>query len=241
MKCNDRKLFGVNKNDQIKALVFDLDGTLFDTLPSLAGAANAVLRHAGLQEVPAHMLRIPLSQGLGPMFSYALALQPKELDLAASQALAEQFLSVYAHQFFPQARLYEGVLELMEHLRSDGLNLAICTNRDRVSAQALLAASPLAGYFATVVGRGDAPQPKPAPDLLLHTLHRLAVSPSQVLFVGDSLLDARCAEQSQVRFAAYLGGYAAQAEDLQPYVLRFEHHAQLADWVRAEAEANAHA
>lgn len=231
MKHYVRKLIIVNINDQIEALVFDLDGTLFDTLPSLAAAANEVLRQAGLDEIAEQMLRTPLSQGLDFMFSHALALQPREPAPGTQQVLAEQFSTLYAHQFLRQARLYDGVTELIRRLHASGIPLAVCTNRDRASAQALLAGSSIDGYFAAVVGRGDAPQPKPAPDLLLRTLDMLALPAPQVLFVGDSLMDARCAEQSQVRFAAHLGGYAAQHEDLQPCVLQFAHHAQLSDWV----------
>lgn len=221
----------MNKSDHIQAVVFDVDGTLFDTLPSLAAAANDVLIQAGLCEVPMARLRAALSEGLRPMFRQALALQPSPPDAKQAAQLEEDYLVHYTQHWLAAAPLFARAAETLAALKTRGLKLGICTNRDRRSTDALLASTALAGRFDAIVGLGDAPAPKPAADPLLQVLQQLALSPSQVLFVGDSAMDARCAQAAQVRFAAHLAGYAGQPADLLPQVMGFEGYDQLTQWV----------
>ncbi|HCY15183.1 MAG: hypothetical protein A2Z93_07975 [Curvibacter sp. GWA2_64_110] len=221
----------MNKSDHIQAVVFDADGTLFDTLPSLAAAANDVLIQAGLCEVPMALLRSALSEGLRPMFRQALALQATAPHENLAAQLEEDYLAHYMQRWLATAPLFARAAETLATLKSQGLKLGICTNRDRRSTDALLASAALAGSFDAIVGLGDAPAPKPAADPLLQVLQQLALSPSQVLFVGDSAMDARCAQAAQVRFAAHLAGYAGQPADLLPQVMGFEGYDQLTQWV----------
>ena len=221
----------MNTNDHIRAVAFDLDGTLFDTLPSLTAAANEVLRHAGLRAVPQESLRAALSEGLRALFDTALALQPEQPSADDALALERQFLRCYEDRWLDQAVLYAGVSAMVGTLRERCLPLAICTNRDRESTAVLLAAAGLATSFDVVVGLGDAARPKPAPEPMLRVLDRFALPPAQLLFVGDSRLDARCAELSRVRFAAHLGGYSSRPDDLQPCEMPFTDYAALHDWV----------
>lgn len=116
-------------------------------------------------------------------------------------------------------------------LKSQGLKLGICTNRDRASTEVLLAQAGISSMFDAIVGMGDAARPKPAADPLEMVLERMEISAAEALYVGDSGLDATCAELSQVRFAAHLGGYAEQSGDLLPNVLSFSTYDQLTDWV----------
>jgi phosphoglycolate phosphatase len=90
----------------------------------------------------------------------------------------------------------------------------------------LLAQSCVADYFEVIVGMGDVPHPKPAPDPILTALDRLGVSAREALFVGDSGVDALCAQQAQVGFSAHLAGYCEQASDLLPNVFSFSNYAE---------------
>jgi len=233
-----RSMANMNKNDHIRAVVFDIDGTLVDTLPSLAAAANDVLIQAGLHEVPMARLRAALSEGLRPMFRQALALQPSPPDARQAAQLEEDYLTHYTQRWLSAAPLFAQVPETLGALKTQGLRLGICTNRDRDSTEALLAANALTVGFDAIVGLGDAPAPKPAADPLLKVLQQLELPPSQVLFVGDSVMDARCAQAAQVRFAAHLAGYAGQPEDLLPQVMGFDAYDQLTPWVLAHLPAH---
>ena len=84
---NVRNIHLMNTNAQLKAVIFDVDGTLFDTLPSLSAAANDVLAQAGRHEVSMSLLRSALNEGLRPMFRQAIALQSAPVDAVAATQL----------------------------------------------------------------------------------------------------------------------------------------------------------
>lgn len=221
----------MNMGNHIRAVVFDVDGTLLDTLPSLVLAANEVLRNAGLREVPLELMRPALSAGLGPMFRQALALQRAPLVPERAALLEEEFHAIYVRRWLRQARLFSGVSALLSALRGRGIPLGICTNRDRVTTAALLSNAGIDLCFDAIVGLGDAPEPKPAASPLLRVLQMLDAAPAETVFVGDSGMDARCADLSQVRFAAHLKGYAAGFCELEPNVLHFERYQHLTEWI----------
>lgn len=221
----------MNINDHFRAMVFDVDGTLFDTLPSLAAAANEVLEHAGLRAIAMPLLRPALSEGLVPMFRQALALQTETIPDGTAAQLEEDYLALYMQRGLATTRPFPGAAAALEAFATQGLRLAICTNRDRASTDALLAAATFPVDFEVIVGIGDAPLAKPAADPLLRVLELMGLPPSQVLFIGDSAIDARCAQAAQVRFAAHLGGYASHPDDLLPQVAGFDGYDQLTQWV----------
>lgn len=221
----------MNTNDHFRAIIFDLDGTLFDTLPSLVAAAHRVLAPAGTDRAPIAPLRVALSEGLMPMFRAAVTLLSRPRDATDAAALADTCMRHYLDAELRSATLYAGVPDMLDALRARGVRLAVCTNRDRESSEVLLAEAGIAAYFECLVGLGDAPRPKPAADPLLHALHLLNLPAGAVLFVGDSGMDATCARLSQVRFAAHRDGYAAQPTDLAPHVMAFDRYPQFTDWV----------
>jgi phosphoglycolate phosphatase len=227
----------MNKNDQIKAVVFDVDGTLFDTLPALSAAANDVLTQAGMEQVPSELLRPALNAGLMSLFRKALAVQPAgaDLDAQAASRLENAYMACYTERWLATTPLFAGAAEALAALQAQGLKLGICTNRDRASTDVLLKSAAIDGMFDVIVGIGDAPQPKPAADPLLLVLERLGMPAAEVLFVGDSVMDSLCAQLCEVRFAAHLDGYASHACDLLPNVMTFSAYDRFAHWVLAPA------
>src|SRR5665647_2634297 len=181
---NVRSIHLMNTNAQFRAVIFDVDGTLFDTLPSLSAAANDVLAQAGRHEVSMSLLRSALNEGLRPMFRQAIALQSAPVDAVAATQLEIEYMAHYGRRWLSTAPLFAGVTEALVALRSQGLKLGICTNRDRASTQVLLASASFADSFDAIVSLGDAPLPKPAADPLLLLMERLQVSPAEALFVG---------------------------------------------------------
>lgn len=238
-----RSISTMNKIDHIfGAVVFDVDGTLFDTLPSLVAAANEVLEDADLNAIELPLLRPALSEGLVPMFRQALALQTQTIRAETAARLEHGYLSRYMQNKLTTAKPFEGVAAALKAFAAQGLRLAICTNRDRASTDALLAAANFPAEFEVIVGIGDAPEAKPAADPLLRVLQLMRLSPSQAIFVGDSAFDTRCAQSAKVSFAAHLGGYATHPDDLFPHALSFDSYDQLTQWVlkRQPTKKDAH-
>ena len=165
------------------------------------------------------------------MFRQAIALQSAPVDAVAASQLEIQYMAYYERRWLSTAPLFAGVTDALAALKSQGLKLGVCTNRDRASTEVLLASASIADSFDAIVSLGDAPLPKPAADPLLLLMERMEISASEALFVGDSGMDACCAQLSKVRFAAHLGGYAGQPSDLLPNVLSFAGYEQLTSWV----------
>ena len=228
-----RSIQDMNTNDQIRTVVFDVDGTLFDTLPSLAAAANEVLVLAGLQAVEPQHLRPALSQSITAFFQSALRLQAASVPLALGSRLEDAFAHRYASHWLHQAVVYDGALDLLSMLRSRRIALGICTNRDQGSTRTLLDKAGLTGFFDAIVGLGDTEHPKPDAAPLHLALTQLGGTPRTALFVGDSGIDAACAQAAGVPLAAHLGGYAADPDDLRPCTVAFSDYAEFHSWMAA--------
>ena len=186
-------------------VVFDLDGTLVDTLPDLVRALNEALRELGAAPVPASLVRRSLHGGLEA--SAAEALRYLALDPRAAEPLALAYTRHYARAPVHDSRPYAGVPELLDRLAHDGARLAVCTNKPRVQARAVLEATGLATYFPVVVGADSCASRKPDPEPVRYTLARVGSAPREALMVGDSLADVRSAHGAGVACLLHVAGY----------------------------------
>lgn len=224
-------------NDHFQSIVFDIDGTVFDTLPSLVAAINDVLNSHGLTAAHAGQLRAALSEGLGPLFRQAHAMQGKKAEHIPVADFEAACHTRYLNHWLLQAPPYPGVGDALAAFRAAGFKLGVCTNRDPGSTAALLCAAELSDVFDVVVALGDAPLPKPSPAPLLLAMSRLGSTPDETVLVGDSVMDCVCAHGAQVPFAAHLPGYAPNVSDLQPHAFSFTTYAQLGAWVLGASHA----
>jgi phosphoglycolate phosphatase len=185
-------------------IIFDLDGTLVDSNAVCVGILQAMLEERGsdrridLGESARHM-----SLGGERMVS---ALLGQECGNPAAE-LAE-FRDRYARTLTPHHSLFEGVRSGLEHLRSVGLELAICSNKPISLCTKVLEDTGLAPLFGVIVGGQVGMRPKPAPDLLDATLLQLCVPADQCIFVGDSELDHDAASDAAIPFCFMRYGYA---------------------------------
>ncbi|MDH4392122.1 MAG: HAD-IA family hydrolase [Aquabacterium sp.] len=202
--------------------VFDLDGTLVDTLPDLTRALNVALSDLGLPEVDSALVRASLHAGLEGSVDAAL------VAAGAPAALTDMLLARYRLHYdallSEQSLPYPGVPELLEQLRLRGDRLAVCTNKQEPQALRLLGSLGLAAYFSSVVGADTCGQRKPHPAPLLHAIGALGGTCVQALMVGDSVVDLHCAQAAGVDCVLFAGGYGTGAEGP---VSRFESYAEL--------------
>jgi HAD superfamily hydrolase (TIGR01509 family) len=163
-----------------RAVVFDLDGTLLDSLPLVLAAITHALEPFGTRPT----MDIFATLG-GPPARFLPDFLRDVNHLPVAMARLEAYHRENTHLIQP----FEGVPAMLADLRALGVQVAIWTGRDRISAERLLLAHQLQGYFATVVCGDDLPTHKPEPEGLREIMRRLGVSPSETVFVGDADVD----------------------------------------------------
>jgi 2-phosphoglycolate phosphatase len=194
--------------DRARALVFDLDGTLVDTVDDLWLALNSALHRHGHAPASRETVLASLHGGLGE--TVRVALQPKELAPSDVAAVQDTYLTHYRDRRHAASRLYRGVQELLldGHRRCE---MAVCTNKSKAEAIDLLSALGIRHLFADVVGADSCSAMKPDPAPLRLVLDRLGVQADEALFIGDSAVDLMCAMSAGVRFLLHEGGYGREA------------------------------
>jgi phosphoglycolate phosphatase len=182
---------------EVEAVVFDLDGTLVDSVPDLALAVDAMMVDLGLQPCGERQVRSWVGNGAPRLIKRALTgdmeAEPDDELLQRAVALFEQH---YWAQLCVASRLYPGVLDGLERLRQKGLLLACVTNKPTQFTLPLLEQLGLSGFFHTALGGDATERKKPAPDALLLAAERLGVVPSRMLMVGDSINDVGAARNA---------------------------------------------
>lgn len=172
------------------ALLFDLDGTLVDSLPDLAEATNRTLAELGLPLRDPEEIATFVGQGIGELVRRALGIAPGEAPETVEAALT-RFRRHYAAVNGARATLYPGVRETLEALQARGQPMAVVTNKAAQFTLPLLEKMGIAPFFAAVVSGDTLPVKKPDPAVLRHALAQLGgVPPVEALMVGDSRNDA---------------------------------------------------
>ncbi|MEO6270954.1 MAG: phosphoglycolate phosphatase [Lautropia sp.] len=180
----------------VRAACIDLDGTLLDTIPDLAAAANAMLVALKLAPLPQERIRRFVGKGVEVLIDRTLA-AAGGLAAADGPATGEtarvHFYSAYRELNGSEARTYPGVVQGLQGLRDLGITLACVTNKPDEFAVPLLQRCGLDAYFDFVIGGDTLPFKKPHPGQLLEACRRWSLDPAQVLVVGDSVNDADAA------------------------------------------------
>lgn len=208
-----------------RAIVFDLDGTLVDTLPDLVVALNAALAELGAPAVPPIVVRTTLHGGLEASAAGAL----RYLDLPESMAgpLALAYERHYARAPARRSGPYEGVPALLSRLARDGVRIGVCTNKRSAQAEQVLEATGLLSKVSTVVGADACPHRKPDPAPLRLALSTLGVATSEAAFVGDSIVDVQTARAAQVDCVLHIAGYGVVGSDEPGVTARFGRYTTL--------------
>ena len=190
--------------DQDRLIVFDLDGTLVDTLDDLTASANRLLAAHGRPPVAAGEVRPMVGDGIAALVRRVLAYAGVETDEAAATAA---FGADYEANAAAQSRLFAGVAATLLHLRRSGWSLAVCTNKPAAAAHALLAALDIAPLLAAVGGGDSFAGRKPDPAPLLGTVARAGAIPSRAVMVGDHANDVAAARAAKLPSIFALWGY----------------------------------
>jgi phosphoglycolate phosphatase len=175
----------------VRAVIFDCDGTLVDSYPAITASVNHVRATHGLAPLSETEVRRHVGRGPANLLQHTVPGSNIETDLAEYKAHHPSVLK-------SGSRLLPHVAEELSALHQRGLRLAVCSNKLRLFTLELLDILDIGRYFQAVIGPEDAPRLKPAPDMLLAALARLAVPAAEALYIGDMAVDIETARAAGV-------------------------------------------
>jgi phosphoglycolate phosphatase len=190
-----------------RAVVLDLDGTLVDTAPDLAQATNHVLTQNGRRNVSLDEVRHLVGQGARKLIKRGFALTGDDLAEDRVEALFDQFIDYYGTHISERSRPFPGVIALLDRCRDDGINLAVCTNKQEGLSLRLLADLNLTHYFSAVIGADTVGVAKPDPAPYREAVRRAGASVQTSVMIGDSGTDVLLARAVGVPVIAVSFGY----------------------------------
>lgn len=188
-------------------VIFDLDGTLVDSVDDLCNSVNAARAYMGLPPLPHDLVASYVGNGAPVLIRRAMG--PEASEEQVQEALAF-FLSYYREHMLDHTRPYPGVVETLEQLRGEGVKMAVLTNKPQRFSRDLCAGLGLAQYFFQIYGGNSFEQKKPDP-IGIHTLMREAgAKPAETWMVGDSATDVLTARNAGVRSVGVTYGISPQ-------------------------------
>jgi len=191
------------------ALVFDLDGTLVDSVPDIAGALAELMERHGLAPHPRAAVVRMIGHGVGNLVERAFLARDVRLDAAAHGAAVEEYLGLYEPRATRDTRLFPGVEAAVRAFAAAGVPMAVCTNKPTAVSREIVAHFGLDDVLRVVVGGDFGPPRKPAPDLLQKAVELLGATAHHCLMVGDSGADVAAARAAGMPVVVVDYGYTA--------------------------------
>ena len=196
---------------QYKAMIFDLDGTLVDSLADLSDSVNLMLESYGFPTHEVEKYRYFVGNGSKKLMERTL---PR--DKAASAEFVEEALAkykaIYKERLLEKTRPYNGVRELLEELKSRGIPLGVCTNKHNDAALTIVKILFAPGTFEEVLGDRPGFPKKPNPATPLEIASHLGVKPDEVAYLGDTSVDMETAVHAGFLPVGVLWGFRPEEE-----------------------------
>jgi phosphoglycolate phosphatase len=192
------------KLDGIKAVLFDLDGTLVDTAPDLGHALNLQRARHGLPPLADEMIRPQASHGARGLLGLGFNLHPEDSRFAP---MREEFLQFYADNICRHSRPFPGIPDLLAALETRGLKWGVVTNKPARFTEPLMSILDLAERAACIVSGDTCPQPKPHPAPMLAAAELCGAAPGECLYLGDAERDIQAARAAAMPALVAAWGY----------------------------------
>ena len=211
-------------SDTSPSVIFDLDGTLIDSVPAIHAVSNAVLTELGFAPLSLGMIRSFVGKGVPHLVRQLLISSGEDPDGALFAHVEHALIKRYETDVDGNV-VYPGVPGALDELAARGCRLAICTNKPYAPAEAALRHVGLWERFEVVLGGDSRPTRKPDPEML-HHCHAL-LGGGAMIYVGDSEVDAETAASAKARFALYTEGYRKTPVHELPHDVAFSDYKML--------------
>jgi phosphoglycolate phosphatase len=190
-----------------QAVLFDLDGTLIDSVPDIATSVNKLLETESLQALPVDSVRAMIGNGIKKLVQRAFSARQIDLEGDALEAMTDRMMGIYGDNLVAGTTLMAGAFDLVTAYAKAGVKIAVVTNKPEAFSRTIIEHIGLGSSVHAIVGGDTGPERKPAPDMLLHALDLMGVGASRALMVGDSPADIDAAKAVPMASIAVRGGY----------------------------------
>ena len=194
-----------------QAAIFDLDGTLIDSLEDIADSANAMLAGYGFPSHDVDLYRLMVGNGSRKLIERCLP-EDKSTDAALVNEALARYKQEYEVRLTTKTRPYAGILTMLARLRDMQVPMAVCTNKHQSAADAITAALFPAGTFREVIGDAEGLPRKPDPAKVLKLAENMGVKPEKVAYFGDTSVDMDTANNAGMLPIGVTWGFRPQEE-----------------------------
>ncbi len=199
----------------VRAVLFDLDGTLADTAPDLVGCVQDVMRERGARPLPFKSLRNFVSKGMRGLLTAAYGAD--FIDSEEYPGVLERCLKLYSGRLAERSRLFPGMRQVLDRLAHRQIPWGVVTNKPEYLTRPLLKALDLAEECGVTVGGGTTTHTKPHPEPMIFAANRLAVKPAACIMLGDDPRDIQAARNAGMIGLAAAWGYFPRDENLDAW------------------------
>ena len=198
----------------MKAVLFDLDGTLIDSAPQLVGALNQLRQQYDLPPIPFLVGRPYASHGAAGLLKAGFNMEKND---PLFDARVQEFLDIYKEVFNLNMQCMEGIEELINTLNLRKISWGIMTNKAKKFAQPIVSSHPLLKSAACLIAGDDVSKPKPSPEGLIKASQMLSIKPSDIIYLGDDRRDVKAANDAGMVSMAARYGYLEVGDDAKSW------------------------
>lgn len=191
------------------AVIFDLDGTLIDSLEDLADSANEAISKHGFRCHPTAAYKKFVGNGVRQLIISAV---PSGTDEEIIDKILADYRTIYNNNYINKTRPYDNIIEMLERLKKSGIKMAVCSNKPHEPTNELVEKVLGKHYFEVVFGEREGIPRKPHPAALLEAAEHMGVVPEKVIYLGDSGGDMLSARNAGMCAAGALWGFREREE-----------------------------
>lgn len=193
----------------VKAVLFDFDGTIMDSMGILYRIFNTVLKKFGLPTIAPQQFCEKAGRPVKDILRETV-LKNRKIDDLFVRSFENEFVKIYVEEGFKDNKPFPSIYKALDFLRFQGIKTAIVTTTPRVFLEDNLSRFGLKKYFDIIIAREDVKNYKPAPDVILKAIKLLKVKPNECVIVGDSPLDIKAGKKAKVKTIAVSTGLCSR-------------------------------